>query len=52
MYKPTNREKSRNAKLGKHWCFSCDAQLVGKSRKCPVCGNYSRNRKRKLKKFL
>lgn len=53
-YQPTNRDKSRNAKLGKFWCISCDAQLIGKEKKCPVCGKYSNRQKhkKKIKKFI
>lgn len=32
-----NRDKQIVAKAGKHWCLGCDAELVGKIGKCPVC---------------
>ena len=49
-YRKTNREKSMIAKLGKHWCMSCDGALVGKSEKCPVCGAKNNRKKRKNRK--
>jgi len=41
----TNRQKSRRAKLGLHWCCGCDANLVGQGDKCSVCG-YCHNPKK------
>jgi len=43
-YKPTNREKSKKAKKGKHWCMYCDSQLIGQ---CPNCGKYANRKKLK-----
>jgi len=35
-YKNTKRHKKY--KNNKFWCLNCDAQLIGKWKKCPVCG--------------
>ena len=40
-----NRQRSRRAKLGLHWCFGCVANLVGQGEKCSVCG-YCHNPKK------
>jgi len=34
----TNRFKKLIGKRGRHWCDTCDAELVGKTEKCSVCG--------------
>ena len=44
----TNREKAMRAKLGKHWCMSCDMAMVGKVGKCPVCGKRANRKKKKM----
>ena len=46
-YTPTNREKSKKAKRGMHWCMNCDAQLVGQYGRCPNCGAYANRKKLK-----
>jgi predicted ATP-dependent serine protease len=33
-----NRENKRASKLGKFWCYSCDASRVSEYGKCPNCG--------------
>ncbi len=50
-YRLTNRENSRKAKLGLHWCGCCDANLIGCGEKCGVCKRIDDgNRKRRNKK--
>ncbi len=34
----SNRNKARQPKLGKFWCFKCDAALVAPGAKCVNCG--------------
>ena len=34
----SNREKKLQPKLGKFWCWGCDAQIVREWEKCPNCG--------------
>ena len=46
-YTPRNREKKRKPKMGKFWCYSCDAALVGEREKCPVCGQKNRIKRNK-----
>lgn len=43
----TNRSMARKARLGKAWCFGCDAYMVGDGEKCPVCGFVWRKRDKK-----
>lgn len=43
-YTPRNREKAKQAKRTKFWCW-CDLSLVSESKKCPICGQ-RRNRKK------
>jgi len=33
-----NRLKSRAPKTGRSWCGGCDANLVGDTERCRVCG--------------
>lgn len=42
-----NRDKTRQAKLGKFWCMSCDRAYIKKGQKCPVCGNIQQKRNKK-----
>jgi uncharacterized paraquat-inducible protein A len=49
-WRPSNRDRARQPKLGLGWCHSCDASLVGWGSKCPRCG--TRNGDRKEKKPL
>lgn len=44
----SNRQKSKIAKRGKHWCCKCDHQIVGKLGKCSNCG-YLENKKKNEK---
>ena len=46
-YQRTNRENAMHAKLGLHWCMSCDSALVGKHGKCPVCNKRAHPKKKK-----
>lgn len=48
-HKLTNRERSITAKLGKFWCGSCDANIVGEVGKCKVCGQRTNRKKRIFK---
>jgi len=50
-YVPTNREKSRRAKLGKWWCKGCDRSIIGETGRCPSCGVYA-NRKKRIDRKL
>ena len=50
IYKETNREKSKRAKLGYSWCQSCDCNLVGQVGKCRVCG--ARVNRKKVKGLI
>ena len=34
-----NRIKKTDPKLGKFWCWACDAALIGNGSKCPNCGH-------------
>jgi len=38
MRKDRVRNKTRQAKLGKFWCWGCDGCLVWEGQKCPRCG--------------
>lgn len=46
----TNRDMAREAKLGKYWCYGCDANLIGDGEKCIRCGWKPIKRKRRYKK--
>ena len=49
-YMPTNREKTRQPKLGKHYCGGCDGVLLGDGEKCPNCNGYDYKNKRAPKR--
>jgi rubrerythrin len=33
-----NRIHKTLPKKGKYWCYGCDAYLIRKGQKCPICG--------------
>lgn len=45
----TNKTRKTKPKQGLYWCDGCDANLVGPSEKCDVCG-YADGSKRFKKK--
>jgi len=48
LHRHINRNKNLHAKLGLHWCRSCDLIKVGQYGKCPVCGKRANPKKRKI----
>lgn len=45
----SNRDKTKEPRLGKGWCKECDRALVGHGAKCVFCG--TRNGLRRFKKI-
>ncbi len=43
----SNRDRVRQPKRGKGYCFGCDAALVGSGEKCPVCGRRNGTKRNK-----
>jgi len=43
----TDRSFARRAKLGKHWCWKCDGNLVGDGETCSRCGKKDHNKRMK-----
>ena len=42
-----NRHKKQEPKLGRFWCPGCDAYLLSKGGKCPVCKTRDKSKRRK-----
>jgi hypothetical protein len=49
-YRPSNREKARDATYGRFWCPVCDMDLMGELGKCSVCGAKGNPRKTRYHK--
>ena len=45
--KKRNRIEKLRPKLGRFWCGGCDAYLLSKGEKCPICGNRESKRRKK-----
>lgn len=45
----TNREKKRQPRQGRFWCWGCDGRYIYEGQKCEMCGKrnfkYRRNKK-------
>ncbi len=48
-YEKTNRENKLEPKLGRWYCRTCDANMVGDLGKCGVCGKKPEKRTIKIK---
>jgi len=38
LRKDRTRNKVRQAKKGKYWCWGCDQYMIWEGQKCPNCG--------------
>lgn len=43
----SNRDKKRDPKMGKFWCWGCDAALIYEGQKCPNCGKKDMRKRNK-----